>query len=77
MIKKRLENLYPGQNVYKDLQKILKRYKEVLAHRQNTNPLTSADSMLITYPDQISGEQGSPLRCQHEFLKLWVGKGFR
>ncbi|MEE2925442.1 MAG: alpha-amylase family glycosyl hydrolase [bacterium] len=74
MIKKRLENLYPGQNVYKDLQKILKRYKEVLAHRQNTNPLTSADSMLITYPDQISGEQGSPLRCQHEFLKLWVGK---
>ena len=30
-----------------NLQKILKRY-EVLAYHQNTNPLTAADSMLIT-----------------------------
>ena len=73
-IKKRLEQLYPGLDVYEDLEKILKRYTEVLAHRQTEKPLTSADSMLITYPDQLSGEQGSPLRCQHEFLKLWVGK---
>ncbi len=74
MIKQRLENLYPELDVYADLEKILKRYKEALAHRQSKNPLTSADSMLITYPDQLKGEQGSPLRCQHEFLKLWVGK---
>ena len=50
MIKKRLEILYPEQNVYKDLEKILNRYPEVLVHRQNANSLTSADSMLDHLP---------------------------
>lgn len=66
-IKKRLNYIYPSQDVFSKFEKILHKVK--IKNRK----LTDKDAILITYGDSIVGN-GKPLWLLHRFLKKYVGK---